>query len=215
MKVILRTSSLVISSVNYQVEITNNNEAVPTVTLNGNGEIHYTIDGTNPISQSPVYTEPFYLLDSATVKAAIFKNGVAVSDVATKAISVAPPKATYWNGQTLTANSSTPTLNQTNSAITTNVNSGDYVVMKFTVTEYPVVGATSHIVRLRDSNFGNVIAKEFYGGVEHAPVIGKEYICVVKATSAYILKYASLSLSGSPSSGNFTVNLTGYIYSGS
>lgn len=215
MKLVLRNSSMVISSAAYYVEITSDNEVVPTITLNGNGVIHYTLDGTTPTNQSPVYTEPFYLLESATVKAAIFKNGVAVSDVATKTISVASPKATYWNGQTLTANSSTPTPSQSNGVNTTNVNSGDYVVMKFTITAAEVTGATSYGVKLRSSDFFDIISKGFgYGDGQERPVLNKEYVVIKKVTSSYILKYAALQLTGTPTSGNFVVNITGYIYSG-
>lgn len=202
-----------ISSIEYFVEITSDNEVVPTITLTGNGEIHYTLDGTTPTSQSPVYTEPFYLLETTTIKSAIIKDGEVVSDVATKDIIVALPKATYWNGTPITSNADNTPVNVTNNVTVNNVSEGDIIVMKFTVTEYPVVGATSHIIRLRDSNFKDIVAKDFWGN--NTLVIGKEYIKIVKASSSYILKFAGLVLTGSPSSGNFTANITGYIYSGS
>lgn len=216
MKLVLRNSNLVISSVVYQVEISSNGEVVPTITLSGKGEIHYTLDGTTPTSQSPVYIEPFYLLETTTIKAAIIKDGEVVSDVASETINVAAPANTYWNGRTLTANSSTPTPSQSNGVNTTNVNSGDYVVMKFTITSAEVTGATSYGVRLRTSDFIDVVSKGFgYGDGQERPVLNKEYIVAAKATSSYILKYAALQLTGTPTSGDFVVNITGYIYSGS
>ena len=38
-------------------------------------QIHYTLDGTAPTSDSPVYTQPFALTHSAVVQAASFENG--------------------------------------------------------------------------------------------------------------------------------------------
>ena len=38
------------------------------------GTIHYTLDGTEPTSQSPAYTAPLSLLDTTTVKAALFEG---------------------------------------------------------------------------------------------------------------------------------------------
>lgn len=35
-------------------------------------EIHYTLDGTDPVATSPIYKVPFYITDSVMVKAAIF-----------------------------------------------------------------------------------------------------------------------------------------------
>lgn len=216
MKLVLRNSNMVISSITYFVEIISDNEIVPTITLTGNGEIHYTLDGTTPTSLSPVYTEPFYLLQTSTIKAAIVKDGKVVSDIVSETINVASPANTYWNGQTLTADSSTLTPSQSNGVNTTNVNSGDYMVMKFTITSANVTGATSYNVRLRTSDFIDVVLKRFgYGEGQERPVLNKEYVVIKKATSSCILKYAGLQLTGTPTSGNFVVNITGYIYSGS
>lgn len=40
-------------------------------------EIRYTLDETSPDSRSPLYTEPFYVQDSAKLKIAIFRDGKA------------------------------------------------------------------------------------------------------------------------------------------
>ena len=38
------------------------------------GEIRYTIDGTEPIETSPIYTNPFVIYETTTIKAKLFKN---------------------------------------------------------------------------------------------------------------------------------------------
>lgn len=214
MKLVLRNSKMVISSTAYFVEITSDNKVVPTITLTGNGVIHYTLDGTTPTSQSPVYIEPFYLLETTTIKAAIIKDGEVVSDVASETINVAAPAKTYWDNRTITATSSNINPSESNGSQENNVSSGDYIVMKFTITENTVVGASTMNVRLRDSEWTDVLTKVFGEGVE-TPVLNKEYIVAAKATSSYNLKYAGLLLTGTPTSGNFVINITGYIYSGS
>ena len=44
--------------------------------------IHYTLDGSEPTEASPLYTAPFVLDRSATVKARAFKEGMQPSDIA-------------------------------------------------------------------------------------------------------------------------------------
>lgn len=39
-------------------------------------EIHYTLDGADPVADSPVYEAPFYISDSVSVKAAVFAGSV-------------------------------------------------------------------------------------------------------------------------------------------
>ena len=46
-------------------------------------EIHYTIDGVTPTAESPLYSEPITLSDTATVKAIAIKDGQS-SEVASK-----------------------------------------------------------------------------------------------------------------------------------
>jgi hypothetical protein len=46
-------------------------------------EIHYTLNGTRPTPGSPLYSEPFVVRAGTTVKARLFVNGTAVSDVVT------------------------------------------------------------------------------------------------------------------------------------
>jgi len=48
----------------------------------GDHAIHYTVDGSNPEPDSPVYTDPLILSASCTVKAATFNKGVMQSPVA-------------------------------------------------------------------------------------------------------------------------------------
>lgn len=44
-------------------------------------ELRYTLDGKNPDANSALYTEPFQLPASATVKAALFKNGKTAGNI--------------------------------------------------------------------------------------------------------------------------------------
>jgi len=46
-------------------------------------DIHYTLNGNDPSAASPLYTGPFMLFGTATVKARAFKQGLADSGVAT------------------------------------------------------------------------------------------------------------------------------------
>ena len=45
------------------------------------GEIHYTIDATEPTSQSPVYATPLAVTKSATIYAALFRGGKQVGAI--------------------------------------------------------------------------------------------------------------------------------------
>jgi hexosaminidase len=47
----------------------------------GGGEIHYTLDGSAPKPKSPLYTQPFKINESTTVRAAAFRNGKALGAV--------------------------------------------------------------------------------------------------------------------------------------
>lgn len=59
------------------------------VTLNTNSyqpEIRYTIDGSDPTPQSPVYSKEFEIKMPATVKAATFKNGKRISEISARSV---------------------------------------------------------------------------------------------------------------------------------
>jgi hypothetical protein len=56
---------------------------VTLATTFGRGEIRYTLDNSEPVATSSLYTAPFVLQDSATVKAGLFTNGVVVPGMAT------------------------------------------------------------------------------------------------------------------------------------
>ena len=45
-------------------------------------EIRYTLDGSNPTTYSTLYSSPFYLFDSATVKTRAFKDGIDDNEIA-------------------------------------------------------------------------------------------------------------------------------------
>lgn len=60
-------------SVNKAIEVTLTSELTPI-------EIRYTTDGNEPSAQSPLYSEPLMIRDSAMVKAKLFRNGEAVGN---------------------------------------------------------------------------------------------------------------------------------------
>lgn len=49
-------------------------------------EIHYTLDGTEPLSGSPRYETPFDVKEFTTIRAAAFKNGERISPVSVRSI---------------------------------------------------------------------------------------------------------------------------------
>ncbi len=54
-----------------------------TVTLQGRGDIYYTLDGSVPTRKSPVYTEPITLAKSGVIRAFALEEGKAAGDTAT------------------------------------------------------------------------------------------------------------------------------------
>lgn len=54
-----------------------------TLTSDGNATIHYTLDGTTPTEESPVYTEPFSLESNAVLKAFAVQEGLLDSSMVT------------------------------------------------------------------------------------------------------------------------------------
>ena len=48
--------------------------------ING-GEIRYTIDGSEPLAQSPIYAAPFTVNKNASINAALFRAGRQVGAV--------------------------------------------------------------------------------------------------------------------------------------
>ncbi|MCH1508377.1 MAG: lamin tail domain-containing protein [Akkermansiaceae bacterium] len=55
------------------------------------GDIHYTLDGSNPTSSSPIYTAPIAISDTTIVRARVFESGKVPGAIAT---------ATYLYGET-------------------------------------------------------------------------------------------------------------------
>ncbi|OOB78709.1 MAG: hypothetical protein BEN18_06555 [Epulopiscium sp. Nuni2H_MBin001] len=53
------------------------------ITLTGNGNIYYTIDGSTPTASSSEYTAPFTLTETATIKAVVISDGIS-SEVTTE-----------------------------------------------------------------------------------------------------------------------------------
>ena len=75
-----------------------------------NGEIHYTTDGDEPRSTSPIYTKAIDIQRLTTVRAAVFQNGKLASGISTQSFYphsalgatydfTTPPKSTYASGK--------------------------------------------------------------------------------------------------------------------
>ena len=60
---------------------TNSLNVVLVGTTMGGTELHYTLDGTDPVATSPVYAGAVHLVAAATVKAALFRAGLPVSGI--------------------------------------------------------------------------------------------------------------------------------------
>ena len=59
--------------------------------LTNNAEIHYTIDGTTPLSSSAQYSHPFKVSSVVTVKAIALKSQMSNSDISSKVAAVPAP----------------------------------------------------------------------------------------------------------------------------
>jgi len=57
-----------------------------------NVEVRYTVDGTEPTAASSVAAEPITITDSATIRAACFRDGARVSEIASAVYSRAEPR---------------------------------------------------------------------------------------------------------------------------
>lgn len=61
-------------------------------------EIYYTVDGTVPTPQSPLYTDPFPVSTTTTVKAIAVRDGV-TSSIATRTFTYCPPVTVTLGGE--------------------------------------------------------------------------------------------------------------------
>lgn len=61
-------------------------------------EIHYTVDGTAPTTQSPLYTDPFSVSTTTTVKAIAVRDGE-TSSIATRTFTYCPPVTVNLGGK--------------------------------------------------------------------------------------------------------------------
>ena len=61
-------------------------------------EIHYTVDGTAPTTQSPLYTDPFPVSTTTTVKAISVRDGE-TSSIATRTFTYCPPVTVNLGGE--------------------------------------------------------------------------------------------------------------------
>ncbi|MEM1327939.1 MAG: DNRLRE domain-containing protein [Bacteroidota bacterium] len=75
--------------------ITAGGDYVPNITVTldtetAGGSIYYTTDGSDPTDASTLYTEPFVLTDTTTVKAITYADGLAPSSISEATYNVAP-----------------------------------------------------------------------------------------------------------------------------
>lgn len=61
-------------------------------------KIHYTVDGTTPTTQSPLYTDPFPVSTTTTVKAIAVRDGE-TSSIATRTFTYCPPVTVNLGGE--------------------------------------------------------------------------------------------------------------------
>lgn len=66
-----------------------NGVSIVTISAQNSTAIYYTIDGTEPTTSSPVYSEPFELTTAATVKAFAVGDGYSDSEIASKDVTIA------------------------------------------------------------------------------------------------------------------------------
>ena len=78
---LVRSSATALAIVPHGGLFTNSINVVLVGTAVGGAEIHYTLDGTDPLASSPVYAGSLQLVAAATVKAALFKAGLPVSGI--------------------------------------------------------------------------------------------------------------------------------------
>lgn len=55
------------------------------------GEIRYTLDGSEPTESSPLYTEPFFVIESTQIKAKTFREGFFASTTAQESFTITEP----------------------------------------------------------------------------------------------------------------------------
>ena len=71
-----------VPSPTFDLEYKNLNTNVTIKSVNSKAQIYYTLDGTDPTTESTLYTGPFNLTEETTVKAVAIAEGYKLSDVA-------------------------------------------------------------------------------------------------------------------------------------
>lgn len=74
-----------------------------TFTAGADGDIHFTLDGSQPTLESPLYVQPVSLSESATVRAAIFDGGRQVGHGSRRTLVRVDPTANLALGKPVTA----------------------------------------------------------------------------------------------------------------
>ncbi len=119
---------------------------------NPGAQIRYTIDGTEPTSNSTLYTQPIYVEYSTTVKAKAYANGMNPSNLVTATYNitgtvanpiVSPPGGTYTTAQYVVLSCSTP---YTELRYTLN---GTDPLSNSTIYSSPILIANSAVLKVR------------------------------------------------------------------
>lgn len=150
-----------------------------TLTTNTTGAvIHYSLDGTNPTTSSPIYTSPITLTASTTtpitVKAIAVKSGCIDSELMTATYTVSVIPADTLTGYTLTPGTLPGTTKVTNLALPQGATKWKYKVQATELLPIPAknstlsgtsdlnndipVSAGQHLIILATDNLGKIIA---------------------------------------------------------
>ena len=159
-------------------------QLVTITSATGGSSIRYTLDGSTPIATSPLYTYPFIVDSTTTVKAMAFKAGYTASSVTSVTYSVdvstaaetptlTPGGGRYTTNQTVTVTGATgTTLRYTTDGTTpdesdTTITSGNTITIdRSTVLKVRAwkTGVTPSVVRRADYLItGAIAAGEFHG----------------------------------------------------
>jgi uncharacterized protein YdeI (BOF family) len=125
-----------------------------TITAEGADAIYYTIDGTEPTTASTLYSAPFAISATTTVKAVAVKAGMENSDIATAELT---PSTGYANFAALiAANPAKTDVITVNGPITIIYNNGSNTYVKDKDGGYMLLYSTAKLIK--DVNNGDVLA---------------------------------------------------------
>ncbi len=166
----------------------NTNQTVTITTVTENATILYTLDGTNPDSTSTVYTVPFVVATTTTVKAIAIKDGMDDSLVATETIGIdyeqcATPVITPVSG----------TYNEAKTITITTTTAGATIKYTLDGTD-PTINSTTYTAAFQLNHNATIKAIAVKDQMDNSPI----------ATNTYVIYFNMISLTG----GSFTMGRT-------